>query len=481
MKGENLRMRDELGQRSIEVVDRMAASEDVNLLLQQTLSPGAPLRRRDGITRQSTKGRRSLSPPGMSSTVSRTDSTIISTSSLGDPESNQPNSSSDDAAFEDSLARGIEAHRRTNNSFRRSLSRREDVSDVLSRGTRSSSMDSFLVPGQESTEGEVRDPAMPDNDVLSGVTSVEYAGFGVSPTVKSALGGTDKTKTHGQRFFHASNTQLRLPLGKMSSEASASRLLGINAPNFSTTTPLPATSPRKNRSLLVTISSPPNAKQDVATSSAFKQPAPTFESALATVHALEGHHSPTVGRGNKSAFARTNPTDAGEQRWTASRGGPSDPDPLRAKTATILDRDGRPTIESVRDDPTLADDFAAAAAQFDREQRAVLERLSASAEVTAPPPGSDYVWNPYSFHQLAGPGVLRWGAKPVSSREGTRLAPRRHPLPRSPPLTLQTSSSASVFSDSSTKDSPSARSSSTTARTEAFQRSYSPALGGTRS
>ena len=214
------------------------------------------MRRRDGITRQSTKGRRSLSPPGMSSTVSRTDSTIISTSSLGDPESNQPNSSSDDAAFEDSLARGIEAHRRTNNSFRRSLSRREDVSDVLSRGTRSSSMDSFLVPGQESTEGEVRDPAMPDNDVLSGVTSVEYAGFGVSPTVKSALGGTDKTKTHGQRFFHASNTQLRLPLGKMSSEASASRLLGINAPNFSTTTPLPATSPRKNRSLLVTISSP---------------------------------------------------------------------------------------------------------------------------------------------------------------------------------------------------------------------------------
>ena len=47
----------------------------------------------------------------------------------------------------------------------------------------------------------------------------------------------------------------------------------------------------------------------------------------------------------------------------ASRGGPSDRDPLRAKTATILDRDGRPTIESVRDDPTLADDFAAAAAR----------------------------------------------------------------------------------------------------------------------
>ena len=315
---------------------------------------------------------------------------------------------------------------------------------------------------------------MPDNDVLSGVTSVEYAGFGVSLTVKSALGGTDKTKTHGQRFFHASNTQLRLPLGKMSSEASASRLLGINAPNFSTTTPLPATSPRKNRSLLVTISSPPNAKQDVATSSAFKQPAPTFESALATVHALEGHHSPTVGRGNKSAFARTNPTDAGEQRWTASRGGPSTvtcSGPRRRRSWTGRGRRSSPLGRPNAADASWQRRLSSTAAAT------VLERLAGGSRRRS---RSDYVWNPTRFTSWPVP-ACRWGAKPVSSREGTRLAPRRHPLPRSPPLTLQTSSSASVFSDSSTKDSPSARSSSTTARTEAFQRSYSPALGGTRS
>lgn len=89
----------------------------------------------------------------------------------------------------------------------------------------------------------------------------------------------------------------------------------------------------------------------------------------------------------------------------------------------------------MQDDPTLAYDFESAALRYDREARETVARLAASAAVTAPPEnGSSYVWNPYALHTLHGPGVLRWAPKAVSSREGTRLAPRRSPLPRSPPI-----------------------------------------------
>ena len=269
---------------------------------------------------------------------------------------------------------------------------------------------------------EIRDPGQEDSHVLSGVTSTEYSGFGVSSTVKGALGGQSPTKTHSQRSFQS---QLRLPLGGgVSSEMGTIRLLGINSTSFSTKTPMPVNSPNKSQSM----QSFDVAKETkLATSQALKQSTPSPEKALRALQALHGHHAEEFGESTKSAFRKTDPTTLDKYRWCASRGGPADPDPLRAKTANILDKDGRPVIESARDNPALAYDFESASNRYDIEQR------EAAARLTAPPKGSNYVWNPYALHQPQGTGMLRWAHISPSSREGTRMAPRSPP-PRSPPI-----------------------------------------------